>query len=56
MKKNMKLTMPCSLCNDGQVKINYISTMNITSQWSTYDLGRLEEVNFCPKCGKILLK
>lgn len=55
-EKNMKLIVPCSLCNDGQVKINYISTMNITSQWSTYDLGRLNEVNFCPKCGKILLK
>lgn len=53
-ERSTKLSTPCSLCNDGKVKINFISTMNVTSQWSTYDLGRLDEVNFCPKCGKRL--
>ena len=54
-ERSTKLTAPCSLCNDGQVRINSISTMNITSQWATYDIGRLDKVNFCPKCGKRLL-
>ena len=44
--RSTKLTAPCSLCNDGQVRINSISTMNITSQWATYDIGRLNQVNF----------
>ena len=54
-ERSTKLTAPCSLCNDGQVRINSISTMNITSQWVTYDIGRLDQVNFCPKCGMRLL-
>ena len=54
-ERSTKLTAPCSLCNDGQVRINSISTMNITSQWATYDIGRLDQVNFCPKCGMRLL-
>ena len=54
-ERSTKLTAPCSLCNEGQVRINSISTMNITSQWATYDVGRLDKVNFCPKCGKRLL-
>ena len=54
-ERSTKLTAPCSLCNDGKVRINSISTMNITSQWAMYDVGRLDNVNFCPKCGKRLL-
>lgn len=54
-ERNIKLTVPCSLCNDGQVRINSISTINITSKLTTYDLDRLDKVNFCPKCGKRLI-
>ena len=54
-ERNTKLTVPCSLCNDGQVRINSISIINITSKLATYDLDRLDKVNFCPKCGKRLL-
>ena len=50
-----KLTAHCSLCNDGQVRINFISAMNVTSRYATYDLGRLDKVKFCPKCGKRLI-
>lgn len=53
--KSTKLTAPCSVCNDGQVRINFISAMNVTSRYATYDLGRLDKVNFCPKCGKRLI-
>ena len=48
-ERNTKLTVPCSLCNDGQVRINFIPTMNITSQWATYDIDRLDHVKFFPK-------
>lgn len=54
-ERNTKLTVPYNLCNDGQARINFISTINITSKWSIYDVGRLDQVNFCPKCGKRLL-
>lgn len=55
-ERNIKLTPICNVCNDGQNRINSINAINISSQWATFDLGRLDEVNFCPKCGKRLLR
>ena len=45
----------CSLCkNDEKFKINSISTMNCTSRYATFDLGRMEDIGFCPSCGRKL--
>ena len=55
-ERNISETPICNICNNGKNKINSISTMNISSKWATFDLGMLNEVNFCPKCGKRLLR
>ena len=45
----------CTLCkNDKKFKINSISTMNCTSRYATFDLGRMDDVKFCPQCGRKL--
>lgn len=44
----------CSLCGNGDVIINHISGMNVTSKWARYDLGGVDNVRFCPCCGRKL--
>lgn len=45
----------CSLCkNDKNFKINFISSMNCTSSYATFDLGRVYNARFCPECGRRL--
>lgn len=44
----------CSLCRNGESRINSISLINITSKWARYDLGRVDDVRFCPCCGRRL--
>lgn len=45
----------CSLCkNDKNFKINFISGMNCTSSYSTFDFGMINDIKFCPKCGRKL--
>lgn len=45
----------CSLCRgDKNFKINSISTMNCTSSYATFDLGRMNNIKFCPECGRQL--
>ena len=46
----------CSLCNDGKNSINFISGLTMTSPYSIYDLGRLDDVEYCPCCGRKLKK
>jgi len=45
----------CNLCkNDNNFKINFISGMNCTSSYATFDLGMIHNINFCPECGRKL--
>lgn len=44
----------CTLCYDGGSKIRYISGMNMQSKYACYDIGRVENVKFCPRCGRKL--
>ena len=45
----------CVLCkNDKNFKINFISGMNCSSTHAVFDLGRLDQVEYCPKCGRKL--
>ena len=44
----------CSLCNNGENSINSISGLTITSPYSIYDLGWLDDVEYCPCCGRKL--
>lgn len=46
----------CSLCNNGENSINSISGLTITSPYSIYDLGWLDDVEYCPCCGRKLKK
>ena len=52
--KNQYERAKCNICSDGLNRINSISSLNITSKFATFDLGRIEEINFCPKCGRKL--
>ena len=45
----------CDLCKDDKkFKINFISGMNCTSSYATFDLGKTNNIKFCPKCGRKL--
>ena len=45
----------CDLCRDDKkFKINFISGMNCTSSYATFDLGKTNNIKFCPKCGRKL--
>jgi hypothetical protein len=45
----------CSVCKgDINFKINFISGMNCTSSYATFDLGRTNNIKFCPECGRRL--
>ena len=46
----------CKLCHDGTVIINSIFGLSMTSRYSTYDIGTLEDIRFCPKCGRKMEK
>lgn len=46
----------CSLCNDGENSVSFISGLTILSPYSIYDLGRLDDVEYCPGCGRKLKK
>lgn len=53
--KEQENSKTCSLCkNDKKFKINSISTMNCTSSYAKFDLGRIEDIRFCPRCGRKL--
>lgn len=53
--KKQEDSKTCSLCrNDKKFKINSISIMNCTSSYATFDLGRIEDIRFCPRCGRQL--
>lgn len=42
------------LCNNGDNKIVAIYGLNILSKYALYDIGKLEDINYCPKCGRRL--
>ena len=45
----------CVLCKgDRNFKINFISSMNCTSSFSTFDLGTVKNIHYCPVCGRYL--
>lgn len=45
----------CTLCKgDRNFKINFISGMNCTSSYATFDLGKTNNIKFCPECGRQL--
>jgi hypothetical protein len=44
----------CTLCNNGDNKIVAIYGLNILSKYAIYDIGKLEDINYCPKCGRKL--
>lgn len=45
----------CNLCKDDKhFKINFISGMNCTSSYATFDLGMTNNIKFCPECGRQL--
>lgn len=44
----------CELCKNGENIINFIMGANITSKYAVYDLGMIENVKFCPMCGRKL--
>lgn len=46
----------CLLCNNGRNSINFISGLTMTSPYSIYDLGHLDDVEYCPCCGRKLKK
>lgn len=46
----------CNLCKgDKKFKINFIMGMNCTSRYAVFDLGRMDDVKFCPECGRRLV-
>lgn len=45
----------CDLCkNDNNFRINFISGMNCTSSYATFDFGLIDDIQFCPRCGRKL--
>lgn len=46
----------CSLCKNGENSIQYISGLTMRSPYSVYDLGGLDDIKYCPCCGRKLKK
>ena len=44
----------CTLCNNDDNRIVTIYGLNILSKFAIYDIGKLEDINYCPKCGRKL--